>query len=315
MFFKRRKHKWLIRDWQKVYGRPKPQMAALLTRGRSGSHFVLHALHSHPQVAALEEHVLGGQLKAYFNSELFPIDEIAEKQLLPQKQNLASVDWILLNKPKAEDVTYHFPFQRDNLRLIYLFRNPVTLYYSWKKGWDEMAARDYGLAAADDDQVLGWLRALILDEMTSYGFYRNRDIDTVVSLESFTCESDENLRRVWARLGLPFVEAGQRPRLEQCPVCETRLEVQEDGEAVLYCPRCKKSYRAAGGYNYIGEIDASYLNHWKSKEKSPYLYEYFSQLLGTELMAFYDNETYLAPDSADIFEDLLNHTIDRICKI
>lgn len=315
MFSKRRKNKWLVRDWQKVFGREKPRLAALLTRGRSGSHFVLHALHGHPKIAALEEHVLGDKLKDYFNSELFPLDRIEDGQLLPQKPDLAEVDWLFLNKAKAEDVTYHFPFQRDNIRLVYLFRNPVTLYYSWKKGWDEMAARDYALAAADDDKILAWIRALILSEMTSFGFYRDQALDTAVSLESFTCQTDENLRKVWGQLHLPFVERAKRPALESCLNCGSKLLVQESDDAVLYCPQCDQTYLAAGGYNYLGEVDASYLSAWKAKEKSPFLFEYFSKLLGPELMAYYEDEAYVKSDSAELFEGLLNEAIDRICAV
>ena len=235
--------------------------------------------------------------------------------MITQQPDPSKIDWLILNKAKAEDVTYHFPFQREDIRLVYLFRNPITLYYSWKKGWDEMAVRDYALAAANEDKILDWIRALILSELTSFGLYRDQALDTAVSLESFTCQTDENLRKVWGHLDLPFIEREKRPVLESCLNCGSKLKVQETGEAVLYCPQCDQTYLAAGGYNYIGEVNAGYLNAWKAKEKSPFLFDYFSKLLGSKLMRSYEEEAYLKPDSASIFEDVLNEVIDRISAV
>jgi hypothetical protein len=309
-----------ISDWEKFYNRPRPHIAALLSSGRSGSHFALHKFHGHPALLCLEEHILNSELKQYFNFNQFPVETLLKHQLLPSKDDLASVEWIVLNKPKINDVTYHFPFQRQNIRLIQLIRNPITLYHSWKIGWDEMAQRDYGMVAAPTASTLDWLDRYILAEAAEFAYWRSPNLDIAISLESLASFPSENLSTVFTSLNVPTLREHELKTLTHCEDCRILLKVstlddsKPHDQAVLVCPKCKRRYLAAGGYNYIRKVDSREHSKWKALPDADELQHHFTVLLSQNFMDYFIKESYLLPDGHEIFTSLYSELLLTISR-
>jgi hypothetical protein len=304
-----------VGSWLARFNAPKPRLLALLGSGASGSHFVLHKLHGHPSILALEEHILYPELKSYFNSQTYSIEELAAHQLLPAKKHLREIRYIALNKPTITSVTYHFPFERSNLLLLYLVRNPIAFYLSWERGWDEMAQRDYKMTEASRAEILAWLDRQFLFELSNFAIWAEAKLDLPINLESFVAQTQENLSFLFSYLSLDAISLENLASLTHCPACGTPLEVKPaNGEPTLHCPSCNKFFLAAGGYNYIRVPKKADLANWKQHPRSTELFAHFSGLLGREFLAFFENESYLNPDGHLLFQQLYTDLAHRYNK-
>jgi hypothetical protein len=306
-----------VRNWRETFGADRPKIVALLALAGSGSHFVLHRLHGHPAILGLQERTLSTELKLYFNSGIYPIAKLSERQLSPKKTSLEHVKFVALNKPHLPFVAYHFPFERQNIHLIQLFRNPVALYYSWQRGWDEIAKRDYKLTESDRNKTLDWLGRQLLYGIAAFGHWQDPGLDMVQSLESFASQLDDNLQATFQKLGLEVFGKDQLTRLERCENCNTLLvkKVPTGGKhEALYCPKCARFYSGPGGYNYIRVSTPADLASWKQKARADEVQSYFAHLFGQAFMDYYVDEKYLLVDGRQKFQELFKGLVDRIVK-
>jgi hypothetical protein len=296
-----------VSEWKKNYRREKPKIAALLSMAKAGSHFILHKLQGHPAVLSLEERALSRELKNYFNFQNTRIEDLVKQQLLPRKNSLENIQWIVLNKPRITDVTYHFPYQRQNIRLIHLVRNPITLYFGWKRGWGEMARRDYGGQMPSSEAMLDWLGRMLLTEMSAYAYW-NSPSDLVLNLESFACKTNENLKTLYALMEIEPIGEEQLTVLTHCDQCGMELvkqivETKNGSQEALVCPRCKREYFAAGGYNYIRKVLPGDLSTWKNNPESDEALSYFENLFGKDFLEYWVAEHYLQSSGIRVFRD------------
>lgn len=306
-----------VLEWEKLYRREKPKIAALLSMAKAGSHFVLHKLQGHPAVIALEERALSQELKNYFNFRNTKIEDLVRQQLLPRKTSLDNVQWIVLNKPRINDVVYHFPFQRQNIRLIHLMRNPVTLFLGWKGGWNDLARRDYEGRTLSNATILDWLGRMLITEMTAVNYWQSPDLDTAINLESFACNTNENLRTLYEILDIEPIGEEQLAVLTHCDRCGTELvkrvvESKNGSQEVLVCPKCQRNYLAAGGYNYIRKILPGDLASWKNNPDSDEILSHFENLLGKEFMEYWVGEHYVKPSGIVIFRERYADLVGRL---
>lgn len=306
----------LVKDWPHFFGSRRPKIAALLSSGAGGSHFILHQLQGHPALLALQEHVLHSQLKEYFISGKYEIALLERHQLLPRKTSLNSVECIVLNKPILESVTYHFPFERQNIHIIQLVRNPISLYYSWQKGWDEIAMRGYNQPVANPASILNWVGRQFQTHISLFAHWWTEGLDIALNLESLVSQPNKNLATVFNLLGVAEIKQHQLAKLERCDTCNTPLVArpgpfEEKPEAVLYCIKCERYYLAAGGYNYIRSVNALDLASWKQKPQADMLQAHFSNLFGPRFMRFFSDEMYLQEDGQDLFRDLYLELLSR----
>jgi hypothetical protein len=308
--------KGLIRDWQQLYGRPRPNVAALIGLPAGGSHFLLHKMHGHPQVLALSQGALYPKLKDYMRAGMVPIAELYEAQLLPTKRDLGAVRWLVVNKPQIAFISHQFLFHRDDLRLIYCLRNPVALFHSRFASMSADGLELFGQPPSWEavaDSVEREVRVSLAGFAQAY----DPTLDCAINLESSAAHVDENLALIWNILAVPPLRANELQELEICEDCGTALEVKEgevEGrhEELLHCPNCGLFYTGPGGYNYIRRVDPERLAAWKEQSHAEALVQRFAPILGAELMAYFDGEAYLEPDSPQRFKSLFDALMARI---
>ena len=303
-----------VSDWEQIFDSPLPKIAALFGLATGGSHFVMHKLHSHEQILGLNERVLYRELKHYLRFGSYPIQKLIDGQLRPKKDNFKNVAWIILNKAQMAHVSYQYLFNRQRIRSIYCFRNPVSLYFSREKSRIPVGETYYGRKASWKDIA----ESIALDykvSIASFAQAYDPQLDTAVNLESFVAQLDENLSNMWKKLAVIPVSSNELSVLTNCDICGRPLEkksadVSGRKEEVLYCKKDDMIYTGPGGYNYIRKVAPERLAAWKNREFAEEVSRFFSDQFGAGLMDYFENEAYLAPNSHTDFLQIFENLID-----
>ncbi len=298
----------------------KPKIAALITAsGGIGSHFVLHKLQGHPALVTLKESSFrsqGGTTKGDFKHYLavqssFPSGQLYTEQLLPKKDLDSSVEWLIMNKPPLKMINYHRTFHPD-IPVLYIFRNPVSFYYTWIKKWKEYGDRRYGRNVTDEE-VFEWFKATFMSSL--YELAQNFDPkrDNIISFEHFFNDVDGELARVFKCLDVPIVSSSDLAVLDECNVCgsekiERKSSSIREGrkEDVLYCQR-HGFILGPGEYNYIRKEDPSFLNKWKENSDAKTISKRFEDIFGQELISYFSEEAYLQDKDRSEYDLLMKN--------
>jgi hypothetical protein len=305
-----------VSSWQEQYGNSRPQIAALVALASGGSHFVLHKLQGHPGIIALEQGELYPDLKYYFGGGSFPIQKIAEAQLLPSKSSLKDIEWIVLNKPQIPFVAKQYLFHREDIRTIFCFRNPIGLFHSKWHRKVKLGQKLYGVRPTWAS-VAKWISEEFLISLASFAQLYDSKIDGVVSLEALASQTDEGLTALFQFFNVPEMKNEELRVLEYCEECGNSLKKRTEKinlreEEVFFCPSCGRVYTGPGGYNYIRKVAPSNLAGWKDKEYSEELFNYFSSVFGSEMMNYFSNEDYLETGSHIQFKNHFDELMSRL---
>jgi len=298
----------------------KPKIAALITAsGGIGSHFVLHKLQGHEAIVTLKENsfrsqggTTKGNLKDYLTEPgYFPSGQLYSEQLLPKKNFDNEVEWLVLNKPPLKMINYHRTFHPE-IPVLYIFRNPVSFYYTWIKKWKEYGDKRYGRNPTDE-QVFQWFVTTFMS--SNFELAQNFDPkrDNIISFEHFFCNIDEELNRVFKCLGVPSVKSQDLAVLDECNVCgtekiERKMTSIRSGrkEEVLDCPR-HGPILGPGEYNYIRKEDPSFLNKWKENSDVKRVSKRFEDIFGQELINYFSEEAYLRDKDRSEYDLLMKN--------
>jgi hypothetical protein len=302
-----------IDQWEKRSGASRPKIGALFGLATGGSHFVLHKLQGHPQVMALKQRALFPEVKHYFGEGSVQVADIVDKQLRPKKEDLAGVEWIFVNKPQMAYLSNQYLFNRERISNIYCLRNPMALFHS--RANDRMA---FGKQVYDRE--LKWediAESLVTEyrvSMASFAQAFDPKLDLVINLESFAANLQDHLDMIWGHLGVEKIMDSDLALLDTCEKCGRPLSVKEGQvgtrfEELLYCEHDQLYYQGPGGYNYIRKFNLSGLHSWKQKDHAAELTAYFSDHLGSELMAFFQDEAYMGGDARERFGELIDNTM------
>jgi len=300
-----------------------PKIAALITAsGGMGSHLVLHKLQGHPDLCALYEGSFrvenGGttknDLKRYLSDNVFPKAAI-EEQLLPKKE-LADAGLLILNKPPLKMINYHRNFHPE-LPVLYMFRNPVSFYFTWIKKWKENGTRRYNRTLSDE-QVFEWFKITFMSSLFELAQCYDPERDAIISFEHFFNDIDSELERIFKCLDVSVIKNEDLKVLDKCKTCGTdkivrkKMHVRDERvEEVLYCHRHGPSY-GPGEYNYIRKEDPSFLNKWKANPLHQEAAEKFSKLFGEEFIEYYLKEEYLEDLSRTKFDSLIHEFLGKL---
>lgn len=293
-----------------------PKVAALITAsGGIGSHYVLHKLQGHPSIATLKESAFRsqggtskGDLKRFLSQKVLP--DLHPEQLHPKK-NILESDWIILNKPPLKMINYHRTFHPD-LPVLYIFRNPVSFYYTWLRKWKDYGDSRYAGRHLSDDQVYEWFKTTFMSSL--YELAQNFDSkrDNIISFEHFFQHTDSELQRIYKCLDVEIVPNKDLVVMNTCTVCNTEMIERKKvplrsgrEEEVLYCPR-HGLVLGPGEYNYIRKEDSSFLNKWKQNSDLETNCKKFEKLFGEELINYYVEEKYLADADRKEFDKLMH---------
>lgn len=296
----------------------KPKIAALITAsGGIGSHFVLHKLQGHKNIITLKESAFRGQagsskgdLKRYLSQGMLP--NLDPEQLHPKKQIAAPENkWLIMNKPPLKMINYHRTFHPD-MPVLYIFRNPVSFYFTWIKKWREYGNKRYGRTVSDE-QVFQWFVTTFMS--SSFELAQNFDPkrDNIISFEHFFCNIDGELDRVFKCLGVPSIKSEDLAVLDECNVCgtekiERKMTSIRSGrkEEVLHCPR-HGPILGPGEYNYIRKEDPSFLNKWKENSDVKRVSKRFEDIFGQELISYFSEEAYLQDKDRSEYDLLMKN--------
>jgi len=301
-----------------------PKIAALITAsGGIGSHFVLHKLHGHKNIVSLKELSFAsqggttkGDLKKYLSQNIHPLQQLNEEQLLPKK-NLYNeeVEWLILNKPPLKRVIYHQTYHPE-IPILYIFRNPVSFYYTWVKKWAEYGKERYD-RQVDNDVVFNWFKTTFMTSLFELSQVYNPDKDHIISFEHFMFNIDAELGHCFDKLGVTKEKNNDLQTLKNCPHCDIKLDKKitpiRSGrvETVLYCSR-HGNILGPGEYNYIRKENSSFLNKWKDKNNALDISERFASLFGIDLISYYMKENYLEDLDRNKFDYLIKRFLDGL---
>lgn len=312
---RKKKKNGFVKSWEDIFGLPRPKIAALFGLATGGTHFVLHKMQGHPQILALKQQALFPELKHYFNEGSYPLRNLLEQQLRPQKESLAKLKWIVVNKPQVAYISNQFIYHREQIANLYCFRNPIALYHSRANSSIEYAKNVL-------NHNLGWediAKSIVVDyrvSIASYSQIYTPKLDMVFNLEAFVAQVDEHLIGLWKLLDVAQVKDSELNLLKICEICGRELITREGKagsrlEKVLYCAHDDLVYVGPGGYNYIRKVRVKNLAAWKNKEHANNLRDYFSEKLGENLIRFFEQEDYLNNDARLVFEKLFERSLEK----
>jgi len=298
----------------------KPKIAALITAsGGIGSHFILHKLQGHKNIVALQEisfrngnfksgtlfncdnweGTTKGSLKQYLTQGYLDKRLIQNEQLQPSKDvSKDDIEWLIINKPPLKMIDYHRPFHPD-MPVLYIFRNPVSFYYTWIRKWKEYGERRYGRTLTDE-QVFSWFKSTFMSSLFELAQNFNPNRDNIISFEHFFNDVDGELQRIFNCLGVENIKSENLDTMKICNVCGSekverkKLSVRpgRNNEEVLYCHR-HGPVLGPGEYNYIRKEDPSFLNKWKENPDAKTISKRFEDIFGQELISYFSEESYL----------------------
>ena len=310
----------------------KPKIAALITAsGGIGSHYVLHKLQGHKNIIALQEisfrngnfksgtlfncdnwnGTTKGSLKQYLTQGYLDRRLIQNEQLRPSKDaSTGDIEWLIMNKPPLKMINYHRTFHPD-MPVLYIFRNPVSFYFTWIKKWREYGNKRYGRTVSDE-QVFDWFRTTFMSSLFELAQNFDPTRDNIISFEHFFNDVDGELQRIFNCLGVENIRSKDLDTMKVCNVCGSeKVEVKKlkvragRYEDVLYCHR-HGAVLGPGEYNYIRKEDPSFLSGWKNNDNVKEISEKFTPMFGKELIDYFYNEEYLIDKQRANYDALIS---------
>ena len=323
-----------------------PDLLALVTAGGgSGSHLILHKMQLHPELVVVNENFFAKEptgtqhLKNYFAYGYFPLT--AEKdQLVPRKElfeKTVSEDGttstkfkdgvipktLVLNKPPIKRMAYYRNLHYNDIKMLYLFRNPIAYYYTWKKRWENKSMREYGVRPSPE-MILYWYERMLLSSLYEFAQFYDPAQDSFVSFDRFVSYPDVTLRGIFKESRIAPINKRQLLKITTCPDCGTKLKLMKDYrieadsgvriEEVYYCEKESKALIGPGHYNYRRKEDSTFLNNWKNKESAEQVRKVLQRKIGEPLIEYYEEELYLVDKSGKLFAKRFKDLLERLAN-
>lgn len=303
--------------------------ALMAPSGGIGSHFVLHKLQGHPGIVTFEEKaftdaigktllknfILKNQLDYRYalDQQLYPrktIDEVFGQQKKFEemydehgnsKEKTEDIALFFLNKPPLKRMRY-LRVSNPYVRLFFMFRNPVSFYFTWLKKWG-VYDQDNRTALTNkipDSRVFDWFKNQYMSYLYEMSQCIVPGLDDLVSFEHFFDDTQNGLMHIYKHF--PFLEdikLEDLKTLTNCPKCNLQLTVGKktikDGfrndEDVLVCPE-HGPIIGEGLYNYARKEDSSFLTKWKTNPDVYRVMDRFQKIFGRDLIEYYWMEEY-----------------------
>ena len=225
-----------------IYGQP-----------RGGTNFIAAALHYHPRLFAVNEHVFDYRdplQSIWRQGSVFRVDGRQDKQI-------EQVTSIVYNKmqeflPELWNPRRDFP---DSSRFLFYFRNPVRVHLSREAYRRKHKPRR--LEWADTPENFLSLVAETREILEAYEILKERHPCLVVSHEYFCCRHESALPQLHEFLGVePLPPGNPRDFLRRCGRCGRDLTLTlHEGQEWLVCPRHRRPVSGCGRFNPLLPID------------------------------------------------------------
>ena len=220
---------------------------------RGGTNFVAAALHYHPQIFAVNEHVSDYRL---------PLRSIWRQGSLlrshgRQDKRIDEIAAVVYNKmqefsPELWNPRLDFP---EGTRFVFYLRNPIRVHLS-RESFRKKHRPERIEWAATRQNFLSLL-AETRELLEAHEILKGRHPCLVLSHEFFCCRHAEVLPRLHRFIGVqPRPPANPRDFLRSCGRCGRALTLEKrNGQEWLVCPRHQNTVHGCGLFNPVLPID------------------------------------------------------------
>ena len=264
-----------------IYGQP-----------RGGTNFIAAALHYHPRLFAVNEHVFDYRVplrSIWKRGSVFRIHGRQDKR--PDR-----VTSVVYNKmqeflPELWNPRNQFP---GASRFIFYLRNPIRVHLSR----ETYRARHAPQRVEWSDTRENFLSLLteMREILEANEILKERHPCCILSHEYFCCEHERALPQLHEFLGIePLPPANPRDFLRHCGKCGRALTVsRKDGREWLVCPRHQHPVSGCGRFNPLTPIDRKGVldDSWKTTPHIESLMADFRQLIGNTVADYFWNGDY-----------------------
>jgi hypothetical protein len=246
----------IVQRWSDFLRKGRPPQTGIVGiygQPRGGTNFIAAALHYHPRLFAVNEHVYDYRVplrRIWKRGSVFRVDGRQDKKF-------NEVNWVVYNKmqeffPELWNPRGSFP---ESSRFIFYFRNPIRVHLSrevyrqkhkpLRTEWTD--TRENFLSLLTETQEI----------LEAYEILQKRHPCLLVSHEYFCCEHDRALPDLHRFLGVePLAPAVPRDFLRACGRCgRGYTTAHRDGKEWLVCPRHRIPVSGCGHFNPLAPID------------------------------------------------------------
>ncbi len=284
----------VVRRWRELMrrGAQRTPITGIYGLPRGGTNFIAAALHYHPQLFSVNEHVFDYRLplrSIWRRGSIFRIDGRQDKQI-------SRIRSVVFNKmqeffPELWNPRCQFPAES---RFIFYLRNPVRVHLSreefrrrHKPGRTEWA---------DTRQNFQGLLAETAEIMEAFEILKPRHPCFALAHEHFCLCHEAVLPQLHAFLGVdPIPERDPRAFLRTCGRCGRELVVVESEQQLwLACPRHRQPVSGCGRFNPLRPIDRRGIldDSWKTAPHIDQMMADFRRHLGTGLADYFWSRDY-----------------------
>ena len=264
-----------------IYGQP-----------RGGTNFIAAALHYHPRLFAVNEHVFDYHIplrSIWRQGSVFRLDGRQDKQI-------EQVTSIVYNKmqeflPELWNPRRDFP---DSSRFIFYLRNPIRVHLS-REAY-RRKHKPQRLEWADTPENFLSLVTETREILEAYEILKERHPCFVVSHEFFCCRHETALAQLHEFLGVePLPPGNPRDFLRHCGRCGRDFMVTlQEGQEWLVCPRHRHPVSGCGQFNPLLPIDRNGVldDSWKTTPRIDRTMADLRRILGNSVADYFWNGNY-----------------------
>ncbi len=265
-----------------IYGQP-----------RGGTNFIAAALHYHPRLFAVNEHVFDHRVplrSIWRRGSIFRVDGRQDKRI-------EQVTSIVYNKmleffPELWNPRRAFP---DDSRFLFYLRNPVRVHLS-----RETYRRKHEPQRAEWTDTRANFLSLLAETqeiLEAQEILKKRHPCLLLSHEFFCCDHERALPRLHEFLGIePLPPCRPRDFLRRCGRCGQAFTVAaEQGQEWLVCPRHRRRVSGCGRFNPLAETDSQGVldDSWKTTPHIDRMMSDVRRLLGDAIADYFWDGNYV----------------------
>jgi hypothetical protein len=264
-----------------IYGQP-----------RGGTNFIAAALHYHPRLFAVNEHVFDYRVplrSIWRRGSVFRVHGRQDKQ--PDR-----VTFVVYNKmqeffPELWNPRNQFP---GASRFIFYLRNPIRVHLSRETYRVKHAPQR--VEWSDTRENFLSLLTEMREILEAHEILKDRHPCCILTHEYFCCEHERALPQLHEFLGVePLPPANPRDFLRHCGKCGRALTVsRKESREWLVCPRHHRPVSGCGRFNPLTPIDRKGVldDSWKTTPHIEPLMADFRRLIGDTVADYFWNGGY-----------------------
>jgi hypothetical protein len=264
-----------------IYGQP-----------RGGTNFIAAALHYHPRLFAVNEHVFDYRVPLHSiwqHGSIYRADGRQDKRI---EQTTA----VVFNKmqeffPELWNPRREFP---DASRFLFYLRNPIRVHLSREayrrkhkpERVEWTGTRENFLSLLTETQEI----------LEAHEILKGRHPCLILTHEFFCCDHERMLPRLHEFLGVePLPPANPRDFLRRCGRCGRALTTTDEaGQEWLICPRHQRPISGCGRFNPLTPLDLKGVldDSWKTAPDIDRMMADMRRLLGNAVAEYFWNGHY-----------------------